>query len=77
MGRWSELSVVMGSQLDLRPMCALVMVMSGEEVGPLEGILVGLSWLITISVELSRASTIFAPLSMAAASVVEEYQRPS
>ena len=67
----------MGSQLELRPMCALVMVMSGEEVGPLEGILVGLSWFITISVELSRASTIFAPLSMAAASVVMEYQRPS
>ena len=77
MGRWSEFRVVIGCQLEFRPMCALVMVRSGEEGGPLEGILVGQSWLMTIRVELARASTILVPLSAAAASEVEEYQRSS
>ena len=53
------------------------MVRSGEEVGPLEGILVGLSSLSTISSELSSASTIFSPRSAATASVVEEYHKSS
>ena len=55
----------------------LVMVRSGDEVGPLEGILVGLSWFSTISVEPSSASTIFSPRSAATVSVVEEYHRSS
>ena len=77
MGRWSELSDVMGCQLALRPIWLLVMVRSGEDVGPLEGILVGLSSLITMSVELSSAPTISAPRSAATVSVVEEYHRSS
>ena len=53
------------------------MVRSGDEGRPLQGILVGLSSLRTVSVELSRASTAFAPRIAAAASVVEEYQSSS
>ena len=77
MGRWSEFRVVIGCQSESRPMCALVIVRSGEEGGPLEGILVGLSWLMTISVEPAKASTILAPRSAAAVSEVEECQRSS
>ena len=53
------------------------MVRSGDVIGPLEGILVGLSWFTTISVEVSSASTILAPRSVATVSVVEEYHRSS
>ena len=53
------------------------MVRSGDEGKPLHGILVGLSSLRTISVELSRASTAFAPRKTAAASVVDVYQSSS
>ena len=50
---------------------------SGDEFGPLEGTLVGLSWFSTISDELPSASTTLAPRSAAAVSVVEEYHRLS
>ena len=69
--------MVLGTQLALIPRWELVMVRSGEEVGPLEGILVGLSWFITIKSLFSNASTMLTPLLAAASSAVEEYQRAS
>ena len=66
----------MGTQLALRPIVELVMVISGEEVGPLDGTLVGLFWFITTNVVLYSASTIFAPRVAAVISSVE-YHRTS
>ena len=48
------------------------MVRSGNESGPAEGILVGLSWFKTISVEFSIASTLLVPQFLAPSSRVEE-----
>ena len=53
------------------------MVMSGEDDVPLEGILVGLSWFITIKWLVSRALTMFAPRAAALSSRVEECHRSS
>ena len=43
MGRGSELRVVFDCQFALMPRCEFVIVRSGEEVGPLRGILFGVS----------------------------------
>ena len=51
----------------------LVIFRSGDDDGPFRGFLVGESWLITISVELSRALTISAPRFSAVSSWVKEY----
>ena len=53
--------MITGTQLECRPRWEFVMVRSGEEQGPLEGFLVGLSRLMVMSRELSNASTMVAP----------------
>ena len=67
----------MGTQLALIPRWELVMVISGEDVGPLDGTPVGLFWFITTNVVLFSASTMFAPREAAASSSVEEHHRAS
>ena len=53
------------------------MVISGEDVRPLHGTLVGRFGFITTNVVLSSASTMFAPRLAVPASSVEKYHRTS
>ena len=76
-GKWSELRVVMGTQLALTPRWELVMVISGEDVGPLDGTLVELFRFITTYVVLSSAPTMSTPWVAVAPLSVEEYNRAS
>ena len=54
-----------------------MIVRSGDDEGPLEGFIVGESWLITINVELSRTLTIYTPWFAALSSRVKDYYEAS